>query len=181
MNGFCLAVLFSLSLLQATAQTKQDVQLSSEGPLPQLNGTWKLTEYKTPGRSYYADSLKHYINSAFKEAKARSTKPLSGEDSTKLYTRYKQLFSNILNSQYVFRARTFFIDNNGDKQMGSLSFNSDKTVLTLFIDEKSDKSKTLKIDFLDGKKLVLIPVDYSAGMSGKELGRMVFIREAEKK
>nr|WP_315203356.1 hypothetical protein [uncultured Flavobacterium sp.] len=127
------------------------------GPLPALNGWWKLQSLTTTDKTYYSDNITTYIKEMYQEnarLNQQKNQPLSSADSIKVYKKLETTFNSVLKVSFYFSAKTYTKYNDENKTDGSIAFNdsNDQITLTNF---NNYESAVYKIETLNDKKLVL--------------------------
>lgn len=184
MKQFLLTICLFLTISTCYSQSKEELakeqlKRNIEGPLPKLNGTWVLSSIAMGNQTFYSEKISTHIKDAYKETLANAKQPLTAADSSKTYTYIENLLKSTLLKKYHFHSRLYSIDINGKDERGSVHFSDDRSIITLYLDSKSEVTKTLRIDYLDESKLVLVPIQESAelGKPSRELGKLVFYKQ----
>lgn len=181
MKSLLLLFLTMLSI-NSYSQTKKEQQELAKayldyklyGPLPALNGSWKLQSLTIGAKTYYSDKITTYVEEAYQENARlyqQKNQPLSAADSIKVYKKLESTFNSVLKVSYYFNADAYTKYNNENKMEGSISFNESNDQITLTNFDNYEKA-LYKIVTLTDKKLVLIAFNDN----GKNIGTVTFTK-----
>jgi hypothetical protein len=175
-----LLVFLTMLSVNSYSQTKKEQQELAKayldyklyGPLPALNGWWKLQSLTLNAKTYYSDNITTHIKEMYQENARlyqQKNQPLSSADSIKVYKKIETTLSSVLKVSYYFDAKTYTKYNDENKTDGSVAFNESNDLITLNNFDNYENS-IYKIETLTDKKLVLTAFNDN----GKNIGTLTF-------